>query len=146
MTYPLDTHTAAAAEIHAQPPVPTRPALRRNARAPHVFDLPPVLHVALFGGVGVYLAIMWAAFATRELILPFAIFAVFLAGAFLVPAWWARVAPPAGETERWADFVRDGVESYTGRVPAGAAAVQVLIMPAMLIGWGLVVALIRALV
>jgi hypothetical protein len=120
-------------------------ALRRN-RAPHVFDLHPALHVATFAGFFAYLGIMWLAFGTDQLIIPFVIFAVFLGGAFIVPAWWARVAPPAGQTGDFDDFLREGVECETGHVTAGAAMVQVLIMPAMLLCWGLSVAIIKALV
>lgn len=113
-------------------------------RAPHVFDLHPALHVAVFGGFFVYLAIMWASFADSGLAIPFAVFAVFLAASFAVPAWWTRIVPDAGPRERWADFMAKGIDCATGRLDAGAAMVQVLIMPAMLIIWGLAVAIIHA--
>lgn len=115
-------------------------------RADHVFDLHPALHVATFASFFAYLGIMWLAFATDELIIPFVIFAVFLAAAFAVPAWWARVAPPPGAVKTWDDFLRDGIETHTGPLGASGAMIQVLIMPAMLICWGLAVAIIRALV
>lgn len=114
------------------------------ARAPHVFDLHPALHAAVFGGFFVYLSIMWASFADSGLAIPFVVFAIFLAASFIVPAIWARIVPQAGPRERWGDFMARGVDCATGRLDAGAAMVQVLIMPAMLILWGLAVAIIHA--
>lgn len=129
----------------AQPPVDAAPAMiGHNRAAPHVFDLHPALHVAVFGGFFVYLAIMWSAFADPGLAIPFAIFAFFIAAFFVVPAAWARIAAPTGPVERWADFMRDGIDTGSGRLDATSAIAQVLIMPAMLILWGLAVAIIRA--
>lgn len=119
------------------------PALRRN-RAGRVFDLPPVLHIATFAGFFVYLGILWSALAHRELVIPFAIFAVFLAASFVVPALWSRIAPPAGPVGDFADFLREGFECATGHLTAGQTIAQVMIMPAMLIGWGIAVAIIVA--
>jgi hypothetical protein len=87
---------------------------------------------------------MWAAFATAELILPFAIVVTFLTAAFIVPALWARVAETPGPKGSLAEFMRNGFDCETGHIGGGAAMVQVLIMPAMLIFWGLAIALIRA--
>lgn len=124
----------------------TAAPIGHNRRAPHVFDLPPVLHGAVFGGFAVYLAIMWSAFADPGLAIPFVIFAVFLAASFVVPALWARTVPAVGERERFADFMRDGIMTGSGFLDGNAALAQVLIMPAMLILWGLAVATIRVLV
>jgi hypothetical protein len=104
------------------------------------------LHIALFGGFFAYLGIMWAAFGEKGLVIPFAIFAVFLAAAFIVPGWWARVAPGDGRKPGWNEFMAEGVACETGRLGAGGAMVQILIMPVMLIGWGLFLAAVRALV
>lgn len=134
MTMPL--HQTAFADATALP----------RTRGAHVFDLHPALHIGVFAGFFAYLGIMWAAFGEKGLVIPFAIFAVFLAGAFIVPAWWARVAPGEGRAPSFADFMRDGVVCATGHQTAGAALVQVLIMPAMLIGWGLFLAIVRQLV
>ena len=116
--------------------------LRRN-RGEHVFDLHPALHIGVFAGFFVYLGIMWAAFGEKGLAIPFVIFDVFLAAAFVVPAWWARIAPGEGRKPGWSDFIAEGLPSGSGPVTAGGAIVQVMIMPAMLVLWGLIVAAIR---
>lgn len=118
-------------------------AVALAARREHVFGLHPALHVATFAGFFAYLGIMWAAFGHAELVLPFAIFVVFLGGAYMTPAMWARVAGPA-EGPSWSEFLRDGTVCATGHVSAGSAIVQVLIMPAMLLFWGVAVAAIAA--
>lgn len=120
--------------------------LRRN-RADHVFDLHPALHIGLFAGFFAYLGLMWAAFGEKQLAIPFAIFAVFLAGAFIVPGWWARVVPDqGGRKPGWAEFIDEGFVCETGRQSAGGVMVQVLIMPAVLIGWGLFLLVVSRLV
>jgi len=133
MNAPLNRQSFEDARILDAAPSPER-----------VFDLHPALHAAVFGGFFAYLAIMWATFATGELILPFAIFVIFLAAAWIVPACWARVAGTPGRKASWSEFMRDGFVCETGRVSAGAAMGQVLIMPAMLILWGLAIAVIKA--
>lgn len=131
--------------VHAQAFADARP-LRRN-RAVHVFDLHPTLHIGLFAGFFAYLGLMWAAFGEAQLGIPFAIFAVFLAAAFIVPAWWARVVPDeGGRTSSWSEFLGEGMVCETGRQSAKGAMVQVLIMPAMLIVWGAFLVVVRALV
>lgn len=139
MTMPI--HAKAFAQA-----VPAGAPLRRN-RAEHVFDLHPALHIALFGGFFAYLGLMWAAFGEAELGIPFAIFAIFLAGAFIVPAWWARVVPDqGGRVPSWMEFLAEGISCETGRQSAKGVMVQVLIMPAMLILWGAFLVVVRALV
>lgn len=120
--------------------------LRRN-RADHVFDLHPALHVGLFAGFFAYLGLMWAAFGEAQLGIPFAVFAIFLAAAFAVPAWWARVVPDeGGRKPGWNEFLGEGMVCETGRQSARGVMVQVLIMPAMLIMWGAFLVVVRALV
>ncbi|MFL9840679.1 hypothetical protein ABS767_06895 [Sphingomonas sp. ST-64] len=127
--------------IHAQAFAAARP-LRRN-RGEHVFDLHPSLHIGVFAGFFAYLGIMWAAFGEKGLAIPFVIFAVFLAAAFAVPAWWARVAPGEGRAPSFAEFMEEGLPTETGPLAAGGVIVQVMIMPVMLMVWGLIVAAIR---
>lgn len=114
-----------------------------RTRGAHVFDLHPALHIGVFAGFFAYLGIMWAAFGEKGLVIPFAIFGVFLAAAFIVPGWWARVAPGEARAPSFADFVEHGLPTGSGHLGAGGATVQVMIMPVMLMIWGLIVAVIR---
>jgi len=123
----------------------------RAAQLPHrgeygrTFDLHPALYAMTFGAYMVYIAIMAAAFADKEMILPVGIFFLFVIAGFGTPALWARIAPaPRGERPRWATFMREGFECMTGHVSAKGAMVQVLIMPVLLLVWGISVAIIAA--
>jgi len=135
--YVARTELHTAAEIVAPPALPNR--VERS------FDLHPALHVGVFGGFAIYLGMMWAAFGEHALLIPFAIFFVFLAAFFVVPAMWAKVEARTGPFASWADFQREGFTCETGHLTARETIAQVLIMPAMLLFWGVSIALIRAL-
>ncbi|MGJ3649988.1 hypothetical protein ACLB0R_16150 [Sphingomonas sp. GlSt437] len=137
-------YRAASFAPEASPAIAEPSQALSNGRTPHVFDLPPILHIGMFAGFFVFLGIMWSAFADPELAIPFAIFAILLGAALVVPGLWAHVAPASGTAQTWGDFQRDGIVCATGHVAATAAIAQVMIMPAMLIIWGLAVALIHA--
>jgi hypothetical protein len=130
--------------IHAEAFAQAAPV--RRARGAHVFDLHPALHVGVFAGFFAYLGIMWAAFGEAQLAIPFVIFAVFLAAAFIVPAMWARIAPTEGRMPSWSEFMGEGVVCATGRLDARGAIVQVMMMPVLLVAWGLFLAVVRQLV
>lgn len=64
-----------------------------------------------------------------------------------MPGWWARIVPDhGGRKPGWAEFLSDGFACETGRQSAGGAMVQVLIMTAVLIGWGLFLLVVSRLV
>lgn len=114
-------------------------------RATRTFDLHPALFAVTVGCYLAYLVVMAVTFMTDELIIPFAIFTITIVAGFLVPTLWARVVGPAvGRLQTWADFMSEGIDTYTGHLSGRSAAVQVLIMPVMLVGWGLIIAIIRA--
>ena len=141
MTAPVNHVDFAAAD--RAPAVPAMAYAKPN-RAEPVFGLHPALHVAMFAGFFAYLGLMWAAFADAELALPFVIFALFLGASFAVPALWARVAPNDGPKARFRDFLAERVDTGSWPLTGKAAAVQVMIMPAMLVGWGMFIATLSA--
>lgn len=120
------------------------PSLKR--RVDRSFGLHPALHIMTFAGFAVWLLIMGVTFADPELAIPFAVFFVFLAAAFVVVASWARIEGRTGPFVSWSEFRREGFDCLTGHLSAGETMAQVLIMPAMLIIWGFAVAIIHALV
>jgi hypothetical protein len=124
--------------------VPAPPA--RPNRVDRVFDLHPALHIATFGAFALYLAVMWAAFGEKDLLISFGIFAVFIAGFFFVPAAWTRIDVREGPLASWGDFMREGFDCLTGHLTAKETIAQVMIMPAMLLFWGVCVAAIKAFV
>jgi hypothetical protein len=87
-------------------------------------------------------------FGNPGLIMPMAIMAVFLVMFFAVPAMWVRTKPEENRSraKSWNRFLSEGVQTHTGHLGAGEAAVQVLILPVLILVWGLGTATIAALV
>jgi hypothetical protein len=109
------------------------------------FDLPPVLHAATVGLYLAFLGVMAFAFQDRGLIIPMAIFVMYIVMAFGVPAMWVRMKPThPSKALRWADFSRFGIDTYTGNLSAKDATSQVLMLPILILGWGLAIAVIAA--
>jgi hypothetical protein len=111
------------------------------------FGLPVVLHMATVGLYLTFLGVMAFAFQDRGLIIPMAIFVIYIVMAFGVPAIWVRMKPDhASKPMSWSDFSRFGINTYTGNMSAKDATGQVLILPVLILGWGVAIAVIAALV
>ena len=111
------------------------------------FELPTGLYVATAAGYLGFLGLMTLAFGNPGLILPMAIFAVFIAMFFGVPAMWMRMKPENSQRlTPWSRFRQQGIMTAYGRSTASAATVQVLILPVLILLWGLAVITIAALV
>jgi hypothetical protein len=90
---------------------------------------------------------MTVGFASPGMIVPMAINVVFVAMFFAVPSLWMRMKPDnAQRTTAWAKFQRDGIMTPFGRATAGAATVQMLILPALVFAWGVIVAVMWAVI
>lgn len=123
----------------------TRKATPFEVKVERSFDLPPVLHGLTVGLYLAFLAVMAFAFQDRGLIIPMAIFVMYIVMAFGVPAMWVRMQPDhSSKPLRWADFSRSGINTYTGNMSARDATSQVLILPVLILGWGLAIAVIAA--
>lgn len=111
------------------------------------FDLPIAIHAATVGLYLAFLAVMAFAFQDRGLIIPMAIFVIYIVMAFGVPALWVRMKPDhPGRAQTWSDFSRFGVATHTGPMTARDAAGQVLILPVLILGWGISIAVIATIV
>ena len=123
------------------------PSVRLPTTVDRNFELPNRLYAAMavlfFAAAGV----MALGFSAPGMIVPTGIIAVFIAMFFAVPAIWARLKPenPQRATS-WARFRQHGIMTPYGRSTAGAATVQVLILPVLIFAWGLAVVTIAALV
>ncbi len=112
------------------------------------FELPRRLYGATVGLYLAFIAIMAAGFSSPGLVIPMAIFVLFVVAGFGVPTIWTRLAPDAGRkpTMRWRRFADRGIVTATGRLTARDATIQMLILPVLIVAWGLAVATIAALV
>lgn len=122
-------------------------APRKRHEVDRTFELPKGLYaatVALYLG---FLAIMATGMSSPGLIIPMAIFTVFIVAGFGIPAIWTRLAPQSASKQMsFAQLRRDGISTLTGRLPAKDAAVQMLILPTIIFCWGIATITIAALV
>jgi len=133
---------AEQAIIHA-----AAPAYIRNAPLDRSFELPTVLYAATAGLFLAFIGIMATGFAHPEMIIPTAIFALFIAAFFAVPAVWVRMQPEnTVKAMSWARFKAQGIQTAYGHVEAGAASAQVLVLPVLIVMWGVAAVTIAAIV
>lgn len=131
--------TVDKAIIHSEIALRVPTAIDRN------FGLPTGLYVATVGLFLAYLGVMAFGFSSPGLILPMAIFVLFIVAGFGVPAIWAWMKPEnTSRALSWGRFSRDGIQTETGQLDAGAAMVQVLILPVLIFLWGIAVVTIAA--
>lgn len=132
---PAIGHNVADSEIRAETTI---------ARS---FDLPTGLFAATVVLYFAFLGLMAVAFADPGLILPMSIFYIYIIMAFGVPALWVRMKPDhADRPLSWRSFMREGVDTHTGRLAGRDATVQVLLLPTLILGWGVAMATIVALI
>ena len=130
------------ADVHAAPP-----AEAGSHVVDRSFGLPGALYATTVACYLVFMAITAAAFGNPELIIPMAIIVFLIFAGFGVPTQWTRLAPDVvAKAKGWTRFQRDGIKTLTGHNSAGEATVQVLILPVLLVVWGLAVVTIAALV
>ncbi len=131
-----------AADLHQD--MPFAPTAHETDRC---FELPAGLYmttVALFLG---FIATLAVGFAHAEMIIPVAIFALFILAGFGIPMIWTSLAPTSSrKAMTWASFQRDGIMTANGRATARDASVQVLILPVLIFLWGMAAVIIAALV
>jgi hypothetical protein len=110
------------------------PQLRRNRHA-RTFDLHPAVHLALAGIWLLFVGILSTAFMGPDLLIPTAINVIGVTALFLVPGLWARVTPDDGlPRQSFAEFLREGVETYTGPLATRDALAQIFTLPLLLLG------------
>lgn len=128
---------------HAQ----VRPVLLQPVVVDRSFELPRGLYgatAALYLG---FIATMALGLGNPGLIIPLAICAIFVAMAFAVPAMWVRMRPDSRVASLgWERFRGRGIATLSGRLSAGEAAVQMLMLPVLIFAWGIICVTIAALV
>lgn len=121
-------------------------APRHQVETDRNFGLPTALYGAIVAGYLGFLLVVGSAFASPVLAIPMAIFVVFIVAGFGVPALWTRLAGNTSAPQTLGEFEARGIMTATGRLAAKDATVQVMILPVLLVVWGLAVAVIAALV
>lgn len=147
----MSKHIPAAAFERVAAPAPLAAILdapraaHRSVRVHRSFDLPTGLFGATVALYFAFLGVMAATFADKGLAIPMAIFSIYIVMAFGTPAMWVRMQPDhAAKPLTWSRFMSDGIETLTGRLDGKGAAAQVLMLPVLILAWGLIVAAIVA--
>ncbi len=136
---------AEQAVIHAELPVAAHP--RHQIDVDRNFELPTALYAGTVGLFLAYLGVMGFGFANPGLILPMTIFVLFVVAGFGVPALWAGMRPDhADRPLSWSRFMTEGIETAYGRCEGHEAATLVLLMPTVILLWGIATVTIAALV
>ena len=122
-------------------------ALRLPTSVDRSFELPAGLYATMAGLFFAAAGVMALGFAAPAMIVPTAIIAVFIAMFFGTAAMWMRMKPDHPQRlTPWSRFVRDGVMTPFGRSAARDATIQVLILPVLILLWGIAVVTIAAVV
>ena len=109
------------------------------------FELPRSLYAGTVACYLGFLGVMAAGFASPGLIIPMAIFAFFIVAAFALPTIWATMqGNGAGRSKGGDEFHSRGIMTNTGMLKSGDVAAQVLVLPVLVLLWGLAVVTIAA--
>jgi hypothetical protein len=116
-----------------------------RTRVDRTFELPTGLYAMTVGLYLAFFAMMSVAFMNPELAIPMVVIAAFVFFGFRVAGKWASMKPDSdSEPLTWSQFRNRGIMTMSGKLTAGQAAAQVLILPALILVWGIAVAIIAA--
>lgn len=129
-------------------PTPTELSAAAHARAEidRSFELPAGLYGATAGLYLGFIGVMAATFGSTGLAIPLVICALCIVAGFGVPTMWARMNPANGQRALTFGTLKSrGIITATGRLGAGAATAQVLVLPVLIFAWGVAIAIIAKL-
>lgn len=111
------------------------------------FNLPTRLYAATAAMYFGFVGIMAVGFSSPGLIIPLAICAIFFTAFFGIGAIFAKTDPAAkAKVLRWSELKSRGIQTHTGRLSMRDAVVQMMILPVLVVVWGLITVTIAALV
>lgn len=125
---------------------PVRAPVRHQVEVDRNFGLPSALYAASIVCYLGFVVIIFSALGNPGLVIPLGIIVLLIAAAFTVPAIWTRLKGNTSEPQTLGEFERSGIITHTGPLAARDAAMQMLILPVLLVCWGLAVAVIAAIV
>lgn len=127
--------------------VPSVPEICQPVQVDRSFEMPTGLYVTAAACYVGFLAILVTAFASSGLIIPMAIFTIFLICFFGIPMVWTRMAPDSAKRPlAWNQFSSRSISTVTGHLSASEATMQTLILPVLVVLWALAVVIIAALI
>ena len=110
------------------------------------FNLPTGLFRTTVACYLAFIGVMALGFGNPVLVIPMVIFVGFIIAGFGVPAVFTRLKGNTSEPLTSDQFKREGIATNTGRLASRDATAQVLILPVLLVCWGIAAAVIAAVV
>lgn len=112
--------------------------LSRAVEVDRTFELPGVLFGLTFACYFGFLAVMAVGLATPRLAIPLGICAFLLIMAFGVPQRWAKMKPhSSARSLTWSRFMQSGIRTGSGPLTGPEAMAQVLLLPGLILFWGI---------
>lgn len=132
------------ADLAAVASVSSAPAQTKVNRT---FELPVSLYGITVGCYLGFLALMSVLFMNSELVLPMVVIVFSVIAGFGLCGKWADMKPAKDSFALTSgQFANRGIQTLSGRLTATEASAQVLILPMLLMCWGLAIAVIYAVV
>lgn len=117
-----------------------------RTRVGRTFDLPTGLYVATVALYVAFIGLMAALFLNPQLAIPLVVIGGFVLFAFGLAAEWTRMQPDNDAAPlTWGQLTHRGIQTLSGPLTGSQAAVQVLLLPVLILVWGLAIAVIVAL-
>ena len=126
-------------EIVAAPP--------KRACEDQSFELPAGLYIAMATMFAGFVAVLSFAFNSGHMAVAYGVIFAFIAAYFTIPALFPRMAPAsAAKGLRFFEFGHRGIATATGRASALEATILVLLLPFLILCFGIAVATIAIVV
>jgi len=110
------------------------------------FGLPTGLYMATAGAYLAFLTLMASMLLNPGLVIPLAICALSVVAGFGVQTIWASMKPESDSRPlTFGQFKHRGINTLSGHLTAAEASIQVLILPVLILAWGIACAVIIAL-
>jgi hypothetical protein len=120
----------------------------QRACTDQTFELPAGLYAAMAAMFAGFVGILAFAFRGGHMAVAYGVIFAFIAAFFTVPLLFPKMGAKFGGAKPldWFDFSDDGIMTATGRSSARDATVLVLVLPFLILCFGIAVATIAALV
>jgi hypothetical protein len=112
------------------------------------FEFPPGIYVAMASMFAGFVAVLSFAFRGGHLAVVYGVIFTFIAAFFAVPTVFPAMAPDETSTKAlsWFEFGDRGIATATGRASARETTILVLLLPFLILCFGIAVAAIALLV
>ena len=112
------------------------------------FELPPGIYVAMASMFAGFVAVLGLAFRGGHMAVVYGVIFAFIAAFFAVPALFPGMVGDRTSTKAlsWFEFNNRGIATATGRANAREATILVLLLPFLILCFGIAVAAIKLLI